>query len=226
VAFSSDGSHIVAVNEEKTVFAWDASTGQIAADPPAEMPPGAGEEAKSPDGRITARIDSSRKQLIAERLPARGESWVPQGRVNRERLGRWYRFDPSWHLAQAREAEDAADHFATEFHLRLLLRHLPHDAPAHVRLAHLYARQDRRDKAALHLTQALLLNPRVPLWPVDPDAGRRGVAAAEAGDWSRAVRLLRLAAHQPGASEDVWPDLLMAHLATGDHDGARKAAAE
>src|SRR5207244_3975827 len=108
--------------------------------------------------------------------------------------------DYPWHATQAREAWSATDWFAVSFHINWLLRDRPWDAELHARRAYALSRLGRTAGAAAHSLHAILLDARVRHWPLDPDAGRRGQAAAQAGDWPRAVAELELAAHQPGAT--------------------------
>src|SRR5262249_62040118 len=134
--------------------------------PPSRMPPEAGPQAHHPASRMIAYVDpTDSTHLLVEQTPSPRDRWRPQGQVDRERLAEWSRFDADWHLSHAIRAEETGEAYAAEHHLQQLLRHQPWDAPAHVRLAHLYASQGQRDKSALHLTRALLLNPRVSLWP-------------------------------------------------------------
>jgi tetratricopeptide (TPR) repeat protein len=63
---------------------------------------------------------------------------------------------------------------------------------------------------------ALFLNPRLSLWPRDPHASRRGEAAAQAGEWPRAVREFQRAAGQPQAPLQLTTELLWAQIAAGD----------
>ena len=143
---------------------------------------------------------------------------------DRERLIAFARFDPDWHRHQLDSAL-VADDFAAAFHLHRLVQGQPWDAGLHVHCAHLFARLGRRQESATHLAQALLLNPRISLWPVDAKAAR---AAAN--------RRLRPTTG-PEPRETVWPlislehqdsiiDLLLAQVAADDAAGVRQTMAE
>jgi len=103
-----------------------------------------------------------------------------------------------------------------------LLRHFPWAADLLVKQAHVFARQGQSQQAALSLTRALLLNPRVAF--ADPGFASRGDRAARAGNWPRAVAIFRIMAEQPGSSPLLRSNLLLAELAAGDAEAARRTA--
>ena len=93
---------------------------------------------------------------------------------------------------------DGDDH-AADHHLRFLLRDpIQHqDAGLHIHHAHVLARLGRPQESAARLAWALLLDPRVHLRPINYNVSHRSNAAAEAGDWARAIRGYRLAVTLP-----------------------------
>jgi WD40 repeat protein len=210
-AISGDGKELLGQDAAGKVLAWDAATGQPLPDPPARMPGGAA----AGNGRLRLSADGKLIRVVDLAIRKR------QHQLDRERLERLTRFDPDWHRRRLESALQAGDDFAAAFHAQRLILGQPLDAALHIYLAHVFARFGKRQKCALHLTQALLLDPHVSLWPVDPGAARRGTQAAQAGDWRRAVWELRLAAHQPKATLSSVTDLLLAEFAAGDTAGAR-----
>src|SRR5262249_45468978 len=157
---------------------------------------------KSADGQWSLAHHGHRITMIDELNRPRREA------RDRGLLVRMAAFDPEWHQRQACEAELEGDAFAAAFHLRRLLAAYPIHANLHVRLAHALPTLGDRSGAALHLTRAFLLDPRVCPWPLNPLAADRGRQAAEAEDWPRAVRAFRLAVRQPDATAGDWGNLL------------------
>jgi hypothetical protein len=88
-----------------------------------EFPDLAGKlEARSPDGKLSARANGSGIEVRDEVL------WsVLNGEMNR-RLAAWAKPNPAWHTARAADAEKAGDHFAVAFHLGRLLLDDPDNA--------------------------------------------------------------------------------------------------
>ncbi len=86
----------------------------------------------------------------------------------------------------------------------------------------MFARQGQPQQAALSLTRALLLNPRIAF--ADPGFAARGDRAAQAGNWPSAVATLRIIVEQPRASLEWQGNLLLAELAAGDVEAARRTA--
>jgi len=216
VAFSPDGRRVFAQDQQGKVLAWDTTTGHLVPDPPAQMP-AAVQQATSRDGRLLVRIQNG--AAVVERLTDR-----PQGEhPDRAALERLAHFDPDFHTARLAEADSADDDFAAAFHLGQLLRQQPWAADLLVKQAHLFARQGQPQQAALSLTRALLLNPRVAF--ADPGFAARGERAAVAGNWPRAIRILRIMVEQPKASPLWRSNLLLAELAAWDAEAARRTAA-
>jgi tetratricopeptide (TPR) repeat protein len=116
--------------------------------------------------------------------------------------------------------------FAADFHLNRLARAHPWDASLRIALAHLSARQGKRQESATHLTQAILLDPRVSLWPIDPKAAERGERAARAGDWRLAVLEFRVASQQPRGAAESIANLLQAQRSARDAPGVGQTMAE
>jgi len=215
VAFSPDGRRILTGSYDNTAKVWDAATGHLLPDQPAQMP-AAARQATSRDGSLLVRIQDG--AAVVERLTDRPRDEHP----DRAALERLARFDPDFHTARLAEAENADDDFAIAFHLGQLLRHLPWAADLLVKQAHLFARQEQPQQAALILTRALLLNTRVAF--ADLGFAARGDRAARAGNWTRAVFTLRIMVEQPGASPLLRSNLLLAELAAGDAEAARRTA--
>jgi DNA-binding beta-propeller fold protein YncE len=165
VGFNPDGKRIFTQDANGKTLAWDAETGKLLADPPDQMP-AATREVTSPDGRLRAFVEGNVVRL--ERLPDLIESRKRQEASDRATLERWARFDPDWHNRQVNAALQSGDDFAATFHVNRLVQGQPWDASLHLDLAHLLARQGRRQEAATYLMQALFLNPRLHLgtsWP-------------------------------------------------------------
>jgi WD40 repeat protein/tRNA A-37 threonylcarbamoyl transferase component Bud32 len=217
VAVSGDGNRVLGEDKEGKIHAWDALTGRLLPDAPARMP-GMAREAASDDGKLHVRIEDGAIRVLPAALQ---EARARREAGDRDLLERLARFDPDWHRRQLDAALRATDDFAAAFHLDRLVHNQPWDATLHVHLAHVLARLQRRQESATHLMQALFLNRRVSLWPVDPGATLRGEQAAWAGDWPRAVRELQLAAHQPEVPPWTLTSLLMAQGAAGDTAGVR-----
>jgi WD40 repeat protein/tetratricopeptide (TPR) repeat protein len=222
VAISADGKQILGRDVQGKVLGWDLATSRLLPRPPDSLPANAGRTAVSRDGRLraaaegfTVRVEFLSDAVEAAKLRASDLAW----------FARLARFDPTWHRSQALAAEDDGDSVAVSFHLEPLLRRQPYDASLHAWQAGALARLGKREQAALRLTQALLLNPHVSLWPLDPDASRKAEEAANAGDWKRAARLFERAAHQPGASGETMSALL-ASTAAGQESDRRRLAAE
>ncbi len=74
--------------------------------------------------------------------------------------------------------------------------------------------------------QALFLNPRISLWPIDRLAAQRGADAAQAGDWPRAIEAFQVAHHQRWSEASIAGQLLLAQAAGGDAEGARRTLAD
>jgi tetratricopeptide (TPR) repeat protein len=226
VAISADGKRIVSGSQDRTVRVWDTASGQELLSLKGHTQP-VTSLALSADGNciVSGGEDNTLRVWDTQTAPELIDARKRQHR-DEELLRRWSRFDPAWHSKQAHASEDAGDLFAATFHLDRLALHQPLDASLHIRLAHFHAHQNHPDRAALHLCRALLLNPRVSLWPVDPEAARRGHVAADAGDWKRAVRLFEVAAQQPQAPPNSVADLFFAQSALGDQARYRATAAD
>ena len=103
-----------------------------------------------------------------------------------------------------------------------MLRYQPWDADLLVKQAHVFARQGKPEQAALSLTRALLLKPRVAF--ADAGFAARGDRAAQAGDWTRAITIWRIVVGQPKANAEWRTKLLLAELAAGNVEAARRTA--
>jgi WD40 repeat protein len=218
VAVSRDGTRILARDETGKVLAWDAATGQLVPDAPAHLSE-ARQEATSPDGRLRVRVVDGQVQVDFVEAQKRRQA------RDRERIEQLNRFDPGWHRSQVDEALKDGDDFAAAFHLKRLLGEQPWDASLHIHLAHVLTRMGQHQESAVHLARALLLHPRVLLWPSDPWAVQRGERAAGIGDWPRAVREFQLASHQPQVTPTSFTNLLLAQCAAGDRTAAGKTVA-
>jgi hypothetical protein len=134
VAFSPDGSRIVAQSSRGEVRSWDAVTGQEivpCADPP---PPGGQTEAVSPDRRL--QIRAAGDTVVVQRAD---DSRPPSDLVFGSRLN-----DPRmrllWHRGEALQAEQSAQWFAAAHHLgQLLLLADAQDSAAALRVRRLRA---------------------------------------------------------------------------------------
>ena len=197
VAFSPDGKRILSEDVNGKPITWDLSTGQ-----PIPGAPGHAVAAspRSLDGRFCALAEGTRIRLYP----------LPDVKAERQQAYRWW-IDADYrrHAEQARASWEAGDWFATAFHLRRLLLQRPWDAGLHLRLAFALSQRGQAAEAASHCLQAVLLDPQLRAWRLDPDAARRGRAGAQANNWHRAAVDLEIAAHQPGASLAVWSDLLL-----------------
>jgi WD40 repeat protein/tetratricopeptide (TPR) repeat protein len=218
VALSADGKLILGRNSFGTVLAWDSRSGQPLPDVP-DWIPAFGREARSADGRLHLRIEGGQIRVRRADLEENRKLREQRDRAFLERLAR---FDPDWDQRKVDEALAAGDDVGAAFHLERLARHQPWDATLHVHCAHVLARLSRREESVLQLAQALMLNPRVSLWPIDPEAAQRGEKAAAAGDWPRAVRELQVAARQPQAPATVLRRLIWAQVAAEDREGIRQ----
>jgi tetratricopeptide (TPR) repeat protein len=216
VAFSSDGQCVFAQDQQGKILAWDTTTGHLLPDPPAQIL-AAVQQATSRDGRLLVRIQQNGAAVV-ERLTDRPRDEHP----DRAALQRLARFDPYFHTARLAEANSADDDFASAFHLGYLLRQQPWAADLLVKQAHVFARQGQPQQAALSLTRALLLNPRVPL--ADPGFASRGDGSAQAGIWPRGVATLRFNVEQPGSNPLLRSKVLLAELSAGDVEAARRTA--
>ncbi len=222
VALSGDGTRIFAQEAGGKIVAWDSVSGQLLPDAPPNMPPG-GPQASTPDGKLRVRIEND----VIRVYRADWEQARQQRKArDREFLERLARFDPDRHRQQLDEALAVGDDFAIAFHLERLVREQPWDASLRILCAHVFARLGRRQESATHLAQALLLNPRISLWPVDPRAAQRGEQAAQAGDWPRAVQEFQCAVHQPHAPVLAMRDLLLAQVAASDTLGMTQTGEE
>jgi WD40 repeat protein/tetratricopeptide (TPR) repeat protein len=220
--FSLDGKRLVSEHDTGKPITWDLATGKPV--PGDDMPPPP--SPRSPDGRFLALAEGI--VIRVYRLPS-GKQAEPAG------FRWWVDVDHRWHADQAEQFWRVGNWFAAAFHLGRLLQERPWDAELHVRRAHAFNRLERTAEARAHFLHAVLLDPHVGLWPVDPDAGRRGSAAAFRGDWPQAVADLELAVHQPvtvlhyelaydqaGRTFDDWRNLLLALDAAGQADAARQ----
>src|SRR5262249_10369439 len=233
VGFSPDGTRIVSGGEDSTLKVWDAQTGQETLTLKGHTDP-VWTVAFSADGKRIASgsggidVKSFKHWGKLKLYKQWGEVKVWNARKGPEVIslkghtsatGRWL-VDPdySWHAAQAEESWQRGDWFAASFHLARLLPARPWDAALHVSHAYALSRLGRTVEAARHYLQAVLLDPRVRLWPLDPNAARRGETAAQANDWPRAVADLELAAHQPDATLYTWASLLLARRAAAPKD--------
>jgi hypothetical protein len=196
VAFSADGKQIICRNPPQPEMRWDVASGQPTTEA-ARLP--LFESRRSRDGRLLAVVDNL--VVRVHRLPDGKE---------REPGWRWW-IDPDhrWHASQAQESLEAGRWFGARFHLDRLLHERPWEAERHMARAYARARLEQPTGAALNYLQAMLLDPRVRLWPADHAAAGRGEKAAEAGDWRRALAELELAAHQPEAVFATWADLML-----------------
>ena len=120
VSFSPDGTRIVTGSNDKTAKVWNARTGELL--PDAMMPDQLLKGPISPDGRLEAVVEGLEVRLI-DRRPTAIELRREETERRREHLTRIARFDAFWHDRMALEAEKLNDHFAAEFHLRLLTQH-------------------------------------------------------------------------------------------------------
>jgi WD40 repeat protein/Flp pilus assembly protein TadD len=223
VAIGGDGKRIFAKAASSRIFAWSAVTGKLLPDAPPEMPPGSGREAATADGSLRVNIEHGRIRVYCSDLEK--ERQLREAR-DRALLHRLSHFDVDWHRQQLDEALAARDDFAAAIHVERLLRGQPWDAGVHVLATHALARLGRRQEAATHLAQALMLNPHVSLRPIDPAANQRGEQAAEAGEWPLAVQHFQIAAYEPGASAIYLNSLLLSQLAMSDEEGVRQTLRE
>jgi hypothetical protein len=214
VAFSPDGRRVFGWGEGK-VLAWDTTTGHLLPDSSAQWPPYA-QQATSPDGRLLVHLHNG--GAVVERLGDRPRGEHP----DRAALERLLRFDPDFHTARLAEADSASDDFAIAFHLGHLLRQQPWSADLLVKQAHLFACRGQMQQAVLGLARALLLHPHVAF--ADPEFEARGMRAARADNWPRAVGIFRIMVAQPRAP--VWwrDNVLLAELADGETEAARRTA--
>ncbi len=216
VSFSPDGNRVVGKDASGAIRVWDLRSGQLlpeATDTIQDSVP----QAISPDGRLQAVANGMTIQVIDQQVVLESQ------RRRQASFKQLARFDPDWHRAQASLGEQEGQHFAATFHLGRLLRAYPWDADLHVRRAHALARQAQATESSLHLVQALLLHPRVSLWPLNPQAGLRAEAAAQTGDWPHAVLAFHSAVHQPGAPPSLFCDLLLAQAAAGQASACRQS---
>jgi len=88
----------------------------------------------SPDGHQEAVIEENSIRLV-DRRPSVLELQREEADRRSEHLTRIARFDAFWHDRMALEAEKLNDHFAAEFHLRLLVEHAPDYLDRHQRRA-------------------------------------------------------------------------------------------
>ena len=133
VAISADGKRIVSGSDNKTSKVWDAATGQ-------EIP--ASQLTKDDYSFASKGQISQDKQWSVEFDKSYGGGVVlinnklRDERIarDREKLARWAKPDPQWHLVQATESEKANQWFAVAFHLRKLLEIEPANEDAKKRL--------------------------------------------------------------------------------------------
>ncbi len=108
VAFTPDGTHIVTRSYDGTAKVWDARTGKELLNEP--IPIALAHSLISPDGRLFARTDGNRVELIALKLDAEETAYrLLHSRPNHRRYREGY-------LA----ARTAKDDSAAEFYLKLL----------------------------------------------------------------------------------------------------------
>jgi len=132
VSFSPDGTRIVTGSDDNTAKVWDARTGELL--PDAMVPNQLLKGPISPDGHLEAVIEGIAVRVI-DRRPTALELRREEAERRREHLTRIARFDAFWHDRMARDAEKLNDHFAAEFHLRLLVEHAPDYLDRHERRA-------------------------------------------------------------------------------------------
>jgi WD40 repeat protein/tetratricopeptide (TPR) repeat protein len=208
VSFSPDGKRIVALDSRGEQIAWDLASGQQIA------------------GAAEKTIFDSQHSLDARFIAVEGNlirvHRLPDSKQEEAAGGRWWVDpDPRWHALEAQQSSQAGDWFAVEFHLERLLHERPWDAELHVREAYALDRLGRTRAATAHYLRAVLLQPRVNPWPLDPHAAARGQKTAEVGDWPRALAEFELAVHQPNAPLAVWTDYQLAARASGSKDAPR-----
>jgi WD40 repeat protein/tetratricopeptide (TPR) repeat protein len=238
LAFSSDGKRIISGSGDHMVKVWDAASGKElltlrghATEVTAVALSGDGSRIVSGSGDMTMKVwdATAGKELLdlvrANRSDQEKERELREAR-NCKFLRALNRFDPAWHRQQLDEALAAHDDFAAAYHLERLTHGAPWDAPMHILCAHVQAWLGKRQEAAAHLAQALLLNPSVSLWPTDSRAAQRAELSARAGNWSLAVRDFQIAAHQPEASARLLIGALLAQLAMPNESGARQTIRE
>jgi WD40 repeat protein len=218
-AVTSDGRRVLGEDDDQ-VLAWDSRTGQRLADPPARLP--AGQASASADGRV--QVSLARGLIRVQRADLE-DARRAREEYEREQRDRLTRVEPDGDRRQLDAALQAGDDVAAAFHLDRLVQQEPWVAALHVHRAHVLARLGRHEESALHLARALMLQPRVSLWPIDPASPQRARQAAQAGDWPRAVREYQLASHQPGAGPRRVVNLLLVQLAAGDAAGAAQTVA-
>jgi WD40 repeat protein len=83
VAYSPDGKQVFGRDSQGKVLAWDAATGHLLPDSPAQMPAAAG-QATSPDGRLRVRFLGLGGAAVVERLTDRPRDEHPERAPARE----------------------------------------------------------------------------------------------------------------------------------------------
>ncbi len=163
--------------------------------------PGCRPQAISPDGRFEA-VGGWLHHPDQRSTPFRGG---PRGsrRGSERLLERLARFDPEWHRAQATLAETGRAALRGRVPPGLLAprvslgRRVCTSARRHA-----LAGQGKAAETSVQLLTALFLHPQVRLRPPDPLAQSRAEAAAQAGDWPRAVLAFQLGRAAAGSSAD------------------------
>ena len=214
VGFNLDGRRILAQDWEGKILAWDTVTGNLVPDPPAQMPAGTpGNQPRwPPPGSHSERRGGGRafhRPLLGRTSRTRGDGAAGTLR-------------PGLHSGRLAEADSADDDFASAFHLGHLLRRQPWAADLLVKQRMCSPARDSPSRPLSALPAPCCSTPvsRSPTL-VSLRAGNRAV---QSGNWPRAVAILRVMAEQPGASRLLRSNLLLAELATGDVEAARRTA--
>jgi tricorn protease-like protein len=130
VAITSDSKRIVSGSYNKTIKVWDIATGQ---EIPASHLTKDGYSLTS-KGQISQdkqwSVDFNESDVVLINNKMRNERIAG----DQEKLARWAKPDPQWHLFQATESEKANQWFAVAFHLRKLLEIEPANEDAKKRL--------------------------------------------------------------------------------------------
>ncbi len=218
VAFSPDGRRLAScggegIGKPGEVKVWDLARGQeILALRGHTM--AVKRVAFSPDGRrlASASYDSTVKIWDATEETSKSR---------RERMARFEKPDPDWHLREAEAAAAAKQEYAVQFHLKHLSGAPGEAAPFFSRRGRLYLRVGQGEKAVSDFSRVI---ERV---PQDVVAWRdRADAYAELGQWREAEADLLKTIDLAPDDRSEWTSLARVRLAAGNNDGYRAACAD